>query len=73
MVDAWAEQLALVKEAVDRGGPAKLFFEDVRTAMSKLTPVTSLETVQTQVPPVQRRGCDWTDGGQRRVSDRAVR
>lgn len=46
IVDAWAEQLAVVKAAVDDGQPAKVFFEDVRTAMSKLTSVTSLETVR---------------------------
>ncbi len=46
IVDAWAEQLSAVKEAVDRGEPAKFLFEDVRAAMSKVTPVTSLETVR---------------------------
>lgn len=46
LVEAWAEQLSAVKEAVDRGEPAKLLFDDVRAAMSKLTKVTSLETVR---------------------------
>lgn len=46
IVDAWAEQLSRVKEAVDRGEPAKYLFEDVRAVMSKLTTATSLETVR---------------------------
>ena len=46
IVDAWAEQLSTVREAVDRGEPAKYLFEDVRAAMSKLTTATSLETVR---------------------------
>ena len=46
IVDAWGEQLSRVKEAVDRGAPAKYLFDDVRAAMSKVTSVTSLETVR---------------------------
>ena len=46
IVDAWAEQFAVVKAAVDSGQPAKFLFEGVRTAMSSLTTVTSLETVR---------------------------
>ncbi|CAN5485550.1 hypothetical protein BH10ACT5_BH10ACT5_19250 [soil metagenome] len=41
IVDAWAEHLAVVKAAVDNGQPAKVYFEDVRTAMSNLTSVTA--------------------------------
>ena len=41
IVDAWAEQSAVVKAAVDKGQPAKVYFEDVRTAMSNLTSVTA--------------------------------
>ncbi len=46
IVDAWAEQLSAVKEAVEKGEPAKFLFEDVRAAMSKVTPVKSVETVR---------------------------
>lgn len=46
IVDAWVEQLSQVKEAVDRGEPAKWLFADARAAMSKVTSVTSLETVR---------------------------
>lgn len=46
IVDAWAEQLALVKAAVDAGKPAKYFFEDVRVAMARWVKVESVETVR---------------------------
>lgn len=46
VVEAWAEQLAIVKEAVDAGQDAAFLLEDVRTAMSRLIQVNSVETVR---------------------------
>lgn len=46
IVEAWAEQLAHVKAAVDAGQSAKYLFEDVRGAMSPLVKVASVETVR---------------------------
>lgn len=46
IVDAWAEQLAGVKAAVDAGRPAKYLLEDVRVAMAPFVKIESVETVR---------------------------
>lgn len=46
VIDAWADQLAKVKVAVEEGKPAKYLFEDVRLAMSLRVQVKSIETVR---------------------------
>lgn len=45
-IDAWAEQLASVKAAVQTGQAAKYLFEDVRVAMAPWVEVASVETVR---------------------------
>lgn len=46
VVEAWAEQLAIVKAAVEAGQDAAFLLEDVRVAMSGLVEVNSVETVR---------------------------
>ncbi|MFT4158242.1 MAG: hypothetical protein QM630_10025 [Microbacterium sp.] len=46
VVDAWAEQLARVKIAVEAGKAAKYLFEEVRVAMAPWVEVASVETVR---------------------------
>src|SRR5690606_22876687 len=46
VVDAWAEQLARVKTAVEAGKAAKYLFEEVRVSMAPGVEVASGETVR---------------------------
>lgn len=46
IIEAWAEQLAPVKAAVEAGRPAKYFLEDVRTGMAPFVKTVSVETVR---------------------------